>query len=334
MSFFIASLQLLGPIGLATFAFYSWKKPPLRVGSSRFRHGHWECWAECWVALCIWFAWLLPCSVQEQMRPVVCLCVAWTTWIIVVAAKAQDACWGWCTVFLWGLLVPCSPRFSRLAAEDRVDTDSFPGSFAWLGASSCNFLINNQPLCPFILNLCPCLTFFTIASMGSPGGRQEHRGLWDLLRDSVLTWHTWQMKLHQVIVTTFSYQKASHFGATSSIDPYCVDCIDALIAIVSWCWLPFLVPFQLRHLSAWHLFFFIECLRICQCVAPIPPSTQSTTVMKECRWLATRICVACNNSWPRNRPVLCHVIWMRWEPWDLEWPWPWSRGEIAVQNAT
>ena len=43
--------------------------------------------------------------------------------------------------------------------------------------------------------------------------------------------------------------------------------------------------------------------------------------MKECRWLATRICVACNNSWPRNRPVLCHVIWMRWEPWDLEWPW-------------
>ena len=38
MSFFIASLQLLGPIGLATFAFYSWKKPPLRVGSSRFRN--------------------------------------------------------------------------------------------------------------------------------------------------------------------------------------------------------------------------------------------------------------------------------------------------------
>ena len=67
--------------------------------------------------------------------------------------------------------------------------------------------------------------------------------------------------------------------------------------------------------------FFIQCLRICQCVAPTPPSTQSTTVMKECRWLATRICVACNNSWPRNRPVLCHVIWMRWEPWDLEWPW-------------
>lgn len=227
MSFFIASLQLLGPIGLATFAFYSWKKPPLRVGSSRFRHGHWECWAECWVALCIWFSSLLPCSVQEQMRPVVCLCVAWTTWIIVVAAKAQDACWGWCTVFLWGLLVPCSPRFSRLAVEDRVDTDSFPGSFAWHGASSCNFLINNQPRCPMSLYRL-YIQFVPMPGMPwypcrSPGGRQEHRGLWDLLRDSVLTWHIWHLKLHQVIVTivtTFSYHKASHFGATSSTDPY------------------------------------------------------------------------------------------------------------------
>lgn len=163
---------------------------------------------------CIWFAWLLPCSVQEQVRPVVCLCVAWTTWIIVVVAKAQDACWGWCNVFLSGLLVPCSPRFSRLAAEDRLYTDSFAGSFAWLGASSCNFLINNQPLCPFILNLCPCLTLFTMGSMGSrqkpwypcwsPGGRQEHRGLWDLLRDSVLTWQIgiqpfWCNKLNRPI---------------------------------------------------------------------------------------------------------------------------------------
>lgn len=46
-SVLVEALQLLGPCGLATFAFYSWKQPPLRDGPGKFRNKY-----------CLWFAFV------------------------------------------------------------------------------------------------------------------------------------------------------------------------------------------------------------------------------------------------------------------------------------